>query len=726
MLLIAAMSLVFIFFLSITQKRALDRIIETKVESANLLAENILQQTTSRYQQRIKGFINYKSSRTKQQYVEAFAHHDQASLLHLTKPFLSIFQKENPYFHSLAWVLPDNTVFLRVQIPELSGDNITSFLPDVAEANSTRQQISGFGVAKFGMQYRIVEPVVYDGRHIGTVLFGIRASLFSDMLEKGLKVPSGLAVINEECKHATENNKPVLTTATHTVWASDAEVLKLLPENIDWNQQRHDFSKNGNHYILLNILSLRNYANKHLGNYFIVLDVTGERQAATRLLYASLATCCIFLLLSFIIIYFGYGSLVQKIVTLNQSLEKNNLELEERVRKRTAKLQESQQQLNRAQKMEAIGMMAGGVAHDLNNILSGIISYPELLLLQLPESSKLREPIKAIQDSGKRAATVVADLLTVARGAASTKELHDINLLIEEYMNSPECKKLNSLHPQVDCIKHLNAEHSIISCSPVHIKKTIMNLVTNAVEATGGSGEVVISTCNRQLGESENDMQPGEYLVLTVQDDGPGIAAGDLEHIFEPFYTRKVMGQSGTGLGLAIVWNTVQDHHGKIFVESNKEETRFTLYFPTSGENRIDLVENGELKDISGNNEHILVVDDEPQLRDIACQILRNLGYKVDSVCSGELAIQFVKDNPVDLIVLDMMMEPGMTGCQTYREILKLYPSQKAIITSGFSKSDDVKATLRLGASGFLRKPYLTVQLGKIVKKALCKKSTEN
>ncbi len=387
-------------------------------------------------------------------------------------------------------------------------------------------------------------------------------------------------------------------------------------------------------------------------------------------------------------------------------------------------LKNTQDQLARAQKMEAIGMMAGGVAHDLNNILSGIVSYPELILLQLPEESKLRKPIEAIRDSGKRAATVVADLLTVARGVASTREPHDINVLIQEYLQSPECEKLESLHPDVVCTKYLQAAQSIISCSPMHIKKTVMNLLTNAMEAVGLSGEITISTANLENDgrgrEEGNSLPVGHYVVLTVQDNGPGINEDNIRHIFEPFYSKKVMGRSGTGLGLTVVWNTVEDHGGEIRVQSSEKGTLFTLYFPLSTESVNHHKENGEEKQLyNGAEEHILVVDDEQQLRDIASEILTTLGYTVTSVASGEEAIEFVRENPVDLLVVDMLMEPGINGRQTYGAILQLYPEQRAIVASGFSESDDVKATLKLGAHGFIKKPYSIEQLGSAVKEAL-------
>ena len=381
-----------------------------------------------------------------------------------------------------------------------------------------------------------------------------------------------------------------------------------------------------------------------------------------------------------------------------------------------------EKQLHLAQKMEVVGLMAGGVAHDLNNILAGVVNYPELILLQLPEDSELRKPIEAIQESGKRAATVVADLLTVARSAASTLEIADIHSMVQEYMHSLEHKNLEALHPNVTFQQQLAAAQRTISCSPVHVKKCLMNLMTNASEAMEGEGTIVVSSHNQYIGETtrrEQIMEPGEYVVLSVQDTGPGISKNDLEHIFEPFYTRKNMGRSGTGLGLTVVWNTMEDHHGKILVVSSSTGTCFQLYFPVSNEKKTVHPTTNPAEALARKKEHILIVDDEPHLRDIASQILRRLGYTVDIVDSGEMAIEFVKKNPVDLIVMDMMMEPGLNGRQTYEEVIKLYPDQKAIIASGFSESDDVKAVLQLGASGFIKKPYSVAQLGQVVKNAL-------
>ncbi|MCD4744343.1 MAG: response regulator [Desulfobacteraceae bacterium] len=378
--------------------------------------------------------------------------------------------------------------------------------------------------------------------------------------------------------------------------------------------------------------------------------------------------------------------------------------------------------LQRSQKMEAIGMMAGGVAHDLNNILSGIISYPELLLLDLPEDSPLRKPLETIQASGKRAADVVADLLTVARGAAAVREVHNLNKLISDYLHSPEIKQLPTTQPGVTLNVDFADDLFNISCSAIHIRKCLLNLVINAFEAIDKSGSIIVSTTNRYIDKplkGYDDVHRGEYVVLSVLDDGPGIAPNDLERIFEPFYTKKVMGRSGTGLGLAVVWNTVQDHDGYINVITGAKGSRFDLYFPASRESVYVEKEGMLATDLQGNGETILVIDDEQDQREIACSLLSRLGYQPHAVASGEEAVVYLKKHTVDLLLLDMIMDSGINGRETYEQIVALHPNQKAVIASGFTESDDVKKTQDLGAGLFVKKPYTFDRLARAIKMEL-------
>ncbi len=392
-------------------------------------------------------------------------------------------------------------------------------------------------------------------------------------------------------------------------------------------------------------------------------------------------------------------------------------------RKKSEKKQRDlEAKLARTEKMGALGLMAGGVAHDLNNILSGIVGYPDLILMQLPDDSKLKRFILAIKETGIRASEVVADLLTVARGSATEQTVENLNTLITQYYNSPECRTTRNQYPHITCSLDLDEELLNISCSQVHIKKCLMNLVNNASEAIEKKGEIFLSTSNRYIDRplpGNQYMEQGEYVVLEVRDSGTGVSEKDLPHIFEPFYTKKILGRKGTGLGLAVVWNTVRDHGGGITIESGDEGTTFTLYFPANRERVIAPPKQTTINSLRGNGEKILIVDDESRQLDVAENMLLSLDYTVDCVDSGQAAVAYCEKNSVDLVLLDMIMEPGMNGRKTYERILQLHPGQKAVIASGFSDDSEVKRALQQGAGRFIKKPYTLKQLGRAVQETL-------
>jgi len=428
-----------------------------------------------------------------------------------------------------------------------------------------------------------------------------------------------------------------------------------------------------------------------------------------------------------------------------------NLELESRVRERTAQLAKSNRelkqeiverkrsekdrryleaQLAKSQKMEAIGTLAGGVAHDLNNILSGLVSYPELLLMDLPVESPLRQPILTIQASGQKAAAIVQDLLTLARRGVSVQEVMNLNNLIDDYLSSPENQKMMEYHSDITVETNLQSDLFNIMGSPVHLSKTIMNLVSNAAEAMPNGGTISISTDNCYIDNSlrvYDAVDEGDYTTLTVSDTGIGISDKNVERIFEPFYTKKTMGRSGTGLGMAVVWGTVKDHSGYIDVKSKLGEgSTFTLYFPVTRK-KLPLAEQSiSAEKYKGNGESILIVDDIKEQREIASGMLKKLGYNVITVPSGEEALDYMQENGADLLVLDMIMNPGMDGLETYQKILQFHPEQKAVIASGFSESEKVKKAQSIGAGTYVKKPYSFEKIGLAVKGELTKEVHES
>jgi nitrogen-specific signal transduction histidine kinase/ActR/RegA family two-component response regulator len=399
---------------------------------------------------------------------------------------------------------------------------------------------------------------------------------------------------------------------------------------------------------------------------------------------------------------------------------RDEIEAHQRAEKQKKELESH---LQRAQKMESLGTLAGGVAHDLNNILSGVVSYPELLLSDMPEESPFKDALVLIKNSGEKAAAIVQDLLTLARRGVAISAVVNLNTIIEDYLQSPEFLKLQTYHPNVECKVELADGLSNIMGSPVHLSKTIMNLISNAAEAMPDGGTITVSSENTAIDKPIKgyvDIKKGSYIAITVSDTGVGIAAEEIERIFEPFYTKKVMGRSGTGLGMAVVWGTIHDHNGYIDVKSTPGKgTTFLLYFPSTDQAIQAEKEQISMDKYKGHGESILVVDDVKEQRNIANKILTKLGYVVTTAPSGEEAVEYMQNHSADLVILDMIMDPGMDGLETYRRIIKTHPGQKSIIASGFSETGRVAEIQRLGAGEYIRKPYSMEKIGLAVKKAL-------
>jgi CheY-like chemotaxis protein/nitrogen-specific signal transduction histidine kinase len=382
-----------------------------------------------------------------------------------------------------------------------------------------------------------------------------------------------------------------------------------------------------------------------------------------------------------------------------------------------------EEQLARSQKMEALGLLAGGVAHDLNNVMFGLVSYPDFLMTKVSPQDPMYRSLATICDSGRKAAAIVDELLTLARRRVPSTEVLDLNEVVAEALKSAQFNKLNEIHTDVRVVLLISDKPLVVKGSPLHLSKIVMNLLSNAAEALPGGGRVVISTkacCVDRPVRGCGKMTPGNYAVLRVEDDGIGIDEKDIARIFEPFYTKKIMGRSGTGLGMAVVWGAVQDHNGCIDVQSSRKTgTVITVYLPLSNEPLSLPAPSPSMRQYRGDSESILIVDDQREQRDIATEILTNLGYKVHAVGSGEAAVDFFRTRAVDLILLDMIMDPGMDGLETYQRILALHPGQKAVIVSGFSESERVKSARELGASAYVRKPYIIEELGVAIRAAL-------
>ena len=388
-------------------------------------------------------------------------------------------------------------------------------------------------------------------------------------------------------------------------------------------------------------------------------------------------------------------------------------DITEQKRVETEKL-DLQEKLVQAQRMESLGLLVGGVAHDLNNIIGPIMAYPDLIKLDLSEGNPVNEDLDAISSSAQRAADVISDLLALTRRGKYKMEPIDLNDLVNDFLNSAECNSTRKLHPEVKPDIQLSKNKLLIKGSKTHLPKVITNLIINACESMpeGGVLSVTSSSINVEGGElSDKNIPQGRYILLTIEDQGDGIADEDIPKIFNPFFSTKMKtGRSGTGLGLSVVYNVLKDHGAYIDVESRLGlGSKFSIYFPQTIEKTARTSKIKLRGQISGS---MLVVDDRKEQRDIAKRLLTSLGYEVECVERGQDAVEYVKRKDVDLILLDMILEDDMDGLDTYKEIIKIKPFQKTVIVSGLSETDRVREAEELGVDGFIQKPYTINDIG--------------
>lgn len=361
----------------------------------------------------------------------------------------------------------------------------------------------------------------------------------------------------------------------------------------------------------------------------------------------------------------------------------------------------------RTTRLESVGLLAGGVAHDLNNILGPMVVYPKILLEELPPDSELIEDVEAIEESARRAAAVIQDLLTMARQGAYSTEPVSVNRVVLSVLRGVALQELNERRPDVAITTDLAHDLPAVDSSPGRVNQVVLNLIKNASEAMPNGGSIHIATREEVLRQSKQGYEPiaaGNYVVLDVQDDGEGISPEDLERVMEPFYTKKKMGRSGSGLGLAVVYGVVRDAGGGLTIKSTVGAgTRFQLYFPSTG--RRSVMSTAELPAASGG-EVVLIVDDVAQQRRLGARILTSLGYTVFTAENGRAALRWLSARRADLLVLDMIMEDDFDGLDTWVNAVQVQPDLRCIITSGFSQTARVREAQRRGAGPLVEKPY--------------------
>lgn len=376
-----------------------------------------------------------------------------------------------------------------------------------------------------------------------------------------------------------------------------------------------------------------------------------------------------------------------------------------------------EQQLFRSQRLESLGTLAGGVAHDFNNSLSGIIGMAELALKHTARDSKAYEYLATVPEQGKRAGELIASLMAFSRRTTSGQGPLTLLPLLKE-----TGKVLQSTLPETITVRMIWPEYlPRVNADPTQIQQVIMNLATNARDAMPDGGELTVevaeTSLDQQYSRQRLDAAPGDYVCLSVQDTGIGMTPEVQEHIFEPFFTTKEKGE-GTGLGLATVYGIVKNHNGFIHCYSEVGEgTRFSFYLPVSDGQMPDREQYGEQGPPQGT-ETILVVEDDPTVLTTARSMLESLGYTVLTATNGVEAVEVYRaDRPV-LVLTDVTM-PKMSGDKLYLALRNLNPSVKTIVMSGYRLETEISTLKEYGVKAFVQKPLDLQKLAKVIRQTL-------
>jgi PAS domain S-box-containing protein len=385
----------------------------------------------------------------------------------------------------------------------------------------------------------------------------------------------------------------------------------------------------------------------------------------------------------------------------------------------TSEIRNLEAQLMQAQKMESIGTLAGGVAHDFNNILSAILGYTEIALLDIPSDSALEKNLNKVLQAGERARDLVKQILTFSRKSEEEKKPVQVHLIVNEVLKFLR----SSLPSTIQIHQQIEIGNDTVLADSTQIHQILMNLCTNASHAMMEKGGILrVSLENMELDSDFTaqypDMKPGSYLKLTVSDTGHGMSPDVLNRIFEPYFTTKERG-SGTGLGMAVVHGIIKSHSGIIKADSEPGKgSTFHIYLPIIDEEEKSEKETD--KPLPTGNERILFIDDEDALMDLGKQLLENLGYEVVARTSSVEALELFRTKPdqFDLVITDMTM-PNMTGDRLAKELMKINTDIPIILFTGYSNGMSEHKAKEMGIRAFVMKPVTMRDLSIIVRKVL-------
>jgi len=819
-------------------------------KSVSSIVEFIDRHNRRKFRNLIKSFVNYRLSGVREKLILAFKHRDRKALLRASHPFFETFVAETPYFASMAWILPDNTVFLRVHKPYLYGDNVGSMRQDIATVNKTHKQVSGFAVGYMGIQFRVVQPVFYHDEYLGVVQFGIDARELVDIIRQELGVAAGIAIKNDKYAFVTHSVMPAVSCGECTLQSMDVDLFRGMSSGICRSNAQMQSTFKGRYYIIRNILGLPDFRGRNIGAVIVAMDVTRFHKSVKNALIWSIVFAFAVLVLSFFILNASFEKILRRIVALNRSLSEEKEKLSQRVKERTAELEKQaaeyklvahavensidafvfadlsgrvtypnratcqlfgyrpeeligrhvdvflsepgvtgrdiyaglkrggrwnanvvcvkrsgeefecmlscsmirdaagmpigmlgilrdlseirkmeeekavmEAQLHQAMKMESIGRLAGGVAHDFNNILNVINGYSELCLMETEPDHPIHGKISNILEAGRRAAQLTQQLLAFSRRQIISMEPVDIYQLLNEL----HMMLSRILGEDIELRLNIHSHLWPVLADRSQLEQVVMNLAVNARDAMPDGGTFTIETANVSIDEIEakqRDIAAGDYVMITFADSGQGIPEEIKDKIFEPFFTTKEQGK-GTGLGLATVYGIIKQNNGTVEVSSSTGRgTSFRILLPRTteeiGEQSCTVSE--DMEGLCGGTETILFAEDDSEVSELTRGVLSELGYSVISAGDGIEALELFEQygGRIDLLVTDVVM-PKMKGSELARRLLEKDPSLRVIYISGYTEDAFSGDGMTGKNMTLLRKPISIRNLAEMIREVLDK-----
>ncbi|MBF0232954.1 MAG: response regulator [Desulfamplus sp.] len=653
----------------------------------------------------------------------------------------------------LYFIGSDRICLLRVHKPDKHGDLIDRLT--MQEAERTGRASTGLELGPLGtFTLRSVQPVFHDNELIGYIELGKEIEDIFNTLHKKDAIEIALSIR----KNALDRS----------AWESG---MRMLGREADWNRFEDDvliyfsmpqFPVQAEKFVseedhphdddvveitfndkLWRVMAIRmdDISGTEVGDLILLINITAAKATHKRMLImVSLVTTLLLggLLFS---LYILLKRIDRSILIQQIELAKAYTDMEERVKERTAELsitnavlkneiaeneqaarekEKLQIQLNHSQKMESVGRLAGGIAHDFNNMLGVIIGHTELALMDIEPQNPLFDRIKEIRKAAERSSDLTRQLLAFARKQTVEPKILNLNETVEGMLNM-----LKRLIGEDITLKWIPvADPWPVKFDPSQIDHIIVNLCVNARDAISNSGNIIIETTKITLDATclTNHVKfcPGDYMLLSVSDDGCGMDKETLAKLFEPFFTTKELGK-GTGLGLATVYGIVEQNNGIITVYSEPGKgTTFRVYFPRHMGEHEQMIEAVEAQHAQRGHETILVVEDEDSMLEMTTIMLGHLGYTVLAAATYKEAIDLSNKYPgkIDLLITDVIM-PQMNGRELANEILSRHSNIKSLFMSGYTADIITHHGVLDDGVNFIQKPFNLQSLSTKVRETL-------